>query len=214
MKWRRLWRKRWLRLMFGSLLVTLVCIVVASFGGLRAESIEQLNPWAFFAAMAVLPVLGMPITPFFVIAGLRFGIVGGLALAAMATTFNLLLCYWVAHGRLRPKLRGLIARRFPALANLDVDRRGAWRLTLLVKLVPGVPLFVKHYALGVAGVPLSIYLAVALLTTAPYGTAFVVLGESALEGDVGQALMALGGLMLLAVVVLVWRSFRSRRSPV
>lgn len=201
---------RWLRVVSGALVLVAIWMVVAALGGEPGVWLETLGPLPFFAAMAILPALGVPMTPFFVIAGLRFGIAGGLAISALAALSNLLLCYWIAHGRLRPLLRDIIERRFAALAGLDTDRRSAWRVTFLVKLVPGVPIFIKHYALGAAGVPRSIYLGVALVTTGPYGAAFVVLGESALKGDLGQALMALGALALIAASILAWRRQRAR----
>ncbi|WP_110599171.1 VTT domain-containing protein [Salinicola lusitanus] len=202
---------RWWRVALAAGLGVALCVLFAAYGGVPHGWLEELQLLPFTLAMIVLPALGVPMTPFFIVAGLRFGVAGGLAVAALATLCNLLLCYAIAHSRLRPRLRQLLQRRFPALGELDADRRSAWRVTFLIKLVPGVPMFIKHYALGVAGVPRSIYLTVALLTTGPYGVAFVVLGESALSGDLGQALGALAALALIAVSLLAWRQARRRR---
>ena len=180
-------------------------------GGLALESLETLHPLALLMSMTLLPALGLPMTPFYVIAGLRFGIPAGLAFSAVATLLNLLLCYAIAHGRLRPALSRAIERRFPALAGLDRTRGDAWRVTFLIKLVPGVPMFIKHYALGIAGVPRSIYLTVALMTTGPYAVAFVVLGKSALEGDVGQILVAMALVALVVVTLKMAVGYRARR---
>ncbi|WP_162617845.1 TVP38/TMEM64 family protein [Salinicola halophilus] len=173
--------------------------------------LEALDPVSFWLAMALLPAIGVPMTPFYVIAGLRFGVEAGLGLGLTAVLCHLLLCYAVARGRLRPYFREFLDRRFPALARLDADRHHAWRVTLLIKLVPGVPMFLKHYALGAAGVPLGIYLGVALMTTLPYAVAFVTLGEAALQGDVGRALAVVAVLALLAAAVALWRMRNARR---
>ncbi|WP_110656325.1 TVP38/TMEM64 family protein [Salinicola halimionae] len=182
-----------------------------AWGGLSLVSLQALQPLPLLFAMVLLPALGLPMTPFYVIAGLRFGIPLGLAFSAVATLLNLMLCYAIACGRLRPLLRDTIERRFPTLAALDRARGDAWRVTLLIKLIPGVPMFIKHYALGIAGVPLSIYLAVALMTTGPYAIAFVVLGKSALEGNVGRMLIAVALLVLIVVTVKMAMGQRMRR---
>lgn len=190
-------------------IITLVAALAWS--GFSLETFETLHPLALLFAMVLLPALGLPMTPFYVIAGLRFGIPAGLAFSAIATLLNLLLCYAIAHGRLRPILRGSIERRFPALAALDQGRGDAWRVTFLIKLVPGVPMFIKHYALGIAGVPRLIYLTVALITTGPYAVAFVVLGKSALEGNIGQMLMTVALLVLVIVTLKMALGYRTRR---
>ncbi|WP_322529434.1 VTT domain-containing protein [Salinicola sp. LHM] len=193
--------------------LTLALLVagLVGWGGVPREALETLHPLALLIAMAGLPALGIPMTPFYILAGLRFGVPGGLLFSAVATLLNLLLCYAIASGQLRPVLRASIERRFPALAGLDDARQDAWRVTFLIKLVPGVPMFLKHYALGIAGVPLSIYLGVALLTTGPYGVAFVVLGQSALTGDIGQAMVAAGLLALIVTAVNIGLGRRARR---
>lgn len=201
----RRWCPALLSLGFVALLASFV------WQGLSIETIETLHPLALLFAMVLLPALGLPMTPFYVIAGLRFGIPAGLAFSGAATLLNLLLCYAIAHGRLRPILRDVIERRFPAMAALDQARGDAWRVTFLIKLVPGVPMFIKHYALGIAGVPRSIYLAVALMTTGPYAVAFVVLGQSALEGDIGQMLVAFALLALVIVTLKMTLGYRARR---
>ncbi|MGM8933186.1 TVP38/TMEM64 family protein [Salinicola halophyticus] len=190
-------------------LASLVAVLIA-WNGVSREALEALHPLALLIAMAGLPTLGIPMTPFYILAGLRFGVPGGLMFSAAATLLNLLLCYAIASGHLRPVLRASIERCFPALAGLDDARQDAWRVTFLIKLVPGVPMFLKHYALGIAGVPLSIYLSVALLTTGPYAVAFVVLGQSALTGNVGQALVAAGVLALFIVTLKMAMGYRAR----
>ncbi|KAA0017774.1 VTT domain-containing protein [Salinicola corii] len=203
---RRWWL--WTSVLLGF--TTLTAGLVA-WGGLSLESLETLHSLPLLLMMVLLPALGLPMTPFYIIAGLRFGIPGGLAFSAIATLLNLLLCYAIAHGRLRPALSSAIERRFPALAGLDRTRGDAWRVTFLIKLVPGVPMFIKHYALGIAGVPRSIYLTVALMTTGPYAVAFVVLGKSALEGDVGQMLVALALVALVVVLLNMAVGYWTRR---
>lgn len=165
---------------------------------------EEAGVLPFFLAMAILPALGVPITPFFIVAGATFGVPIGLAGSAIALSANLVLCYWIARSGLRPWLARLLARTRYRIPDFQ-QGEGALRFALLVKLAPGVPVFIKHYLLGMAGVPFAIYFGVSALITGLYGGAFVVLGESLLEHDVGGSAAALVVLGVVAVAIYLWR---------
>ena len=63
---------------------------------------EEAGPVAFFGAMAVLPAIGIPVTPLFVLAGATFGVGPGLLGSGVALGLNLALCYAIARSALRP----------------------------------------------------------------------------------------------------------------
>lgn len=165
---------------------------------------EEAGVVPFFLAMALLPALGVPITPFFIVAGATFGTFVGLTVSAIALSANLLLCYWIARSGLRPWLTRLLARTRYGIPDFE-EGKGALRFTLLVKLAPGVPIFIKHYLLGLAGVPFWIYFAVSGAITGLYAGAFVVLGDSLLEHDLGTSAMALAVLLVIALAIYLWR---------
>jgi len=162
-------------------------------------------PLPFFAAMAVLPALGAPITPFFVLAGAAFGSRLGLAGSAAALAANLTLCHSLARGKLRPRIASLLARFGYTLPDFEVRREGRFRFTLLVKLAPGLPAFAKNYLLGVAGVPFALYFVVSMAITGAYGAALAVLGTAALHHDVGHGVTAAAVLVLAATGAWLWR---------
>ena len=73
------------------------------------------------------------------------------------------------------------------------------RFALLVKLAPGVPAFVKNYALGLAGVPFGLYFGLSMAITGVYAAALVVLGESVFDhnpraDDIAVAIVVVLGL--------------------
>lgn len=172
---------------------------------------EDAGVLPFFLAMAIVPALGVPITPFFIVAGATFGVPIGLAGSAVALSANLLLCYWIARSGLRPWLGRLLARTRYSIPDFEKGD-GALRFALLVKLAPGVPIFIKHYLLGMAGVPFWIYFGVSGLITGIYAVAFVVLGESLLEHDLGNSAGALAVLGLVALAIyLIRRRFTARQ---
>lgn len=172
---------------------------------------EEAGVVPFFLAMALLPALGVPITPFFIVAGATFGTFVGLTGSAIALSANLLLCYWIARSGLRPWLTRLLERTRYDIPDFE-EGKGALRFTLLVKLAPGVPIFIKHYLLGMAGVPFWIYFAVSGAITGLYAGAFVVLGDSLLEHDLGTSAMALAVLAAVALAIYLWRRRVGKRS--
>jgi uncharacterized membrane protein YdjX (TVP38/TMEM64 family) len=174
--------------------------------------IRDAGPLPLFGAMAILPAFGMPLTPFFILAGATFGVARGLLGSGVALALNLALCYWIARSGMRPRLVSLLRRFSYELPDFEEKDKGAVRFTLAVKLAPGVPGFAKNYVLGVAGVPLAVYFGLSMLITGAYATALVVLGESFLEHNLDHTIIAGAVVIALAIGVWLWRR-KSRRGP-
>jgi uncharacterized membrane protein YdjX (TVP38/TMEM64 family) len=169
------------------------------------------GPLRYFTAMALLPALGVPLSPFFMIAGATFGAGVGLLGSGLALAAHLTLCYLLSKSALRPRLTALL-RRFEHLPDFTDESAGALRFTLLVKLAPGVPSAAKNYVLGLAGVPFAVYFVVSMAMSGSLGVGLVLLGESLFDHDLVR--LALVG-MLLAVLLaaaLWWRRRRARAS--
>jgi uncharacterized membrane protein YdjX (TVP38/TMEM64 family) len=170
---------------------------------------REAGPVPFFAALAVLPALGVPTTPFFMLAGMTFGVTVGLVGTAASLAVNMMLCFWIAHSGLREWLRRLLARWGKELPRMEPKQ--ALRFAILVKLAPGVPTFVKQYALGLSGLKVVPYFLVSFLITMPYAATFVVLGESVFDFDWQQAVGALVVLVLLSAALYALRRWGLRR---
>jgi len=205
-------RSRW-RWVWGAM----ACVGLAGLGYLLWSAYDhqavmawlgELRPLPFFLAMALLPAIGVPITPFFILAGATFGARGGLVGSWIALGLNLTVCYWIAR-KMRPRFESILRRFGYELPDFRERDKGSVRLTLGIKLAPGMPQFVKNYALGVAGVPFALYLVLSMLVTGIYGALLVVLGESLVDHEVNRALVAVAVLVLLAIVV--WMKRRKRR---
>ncbi|XSG84882.1 MAG: TVP38/TMEM64 family protein [Methylohalobius sp. ZOD2] len=169
---------------------------------------KEAGPVPFFIALAVLPAVGFPTTPFYLLAGATYGTVVALTGAALSLAINLTLCYWVAHSGLRRLLARWLARTRYELPAVRPDQ--ALLFTLLVKLMPGIPTFVKNYLLGVSGVRFPLYFLVSFTFTLVYGAVFIELGESLYEHDFSQAVGAVSALAVLAFV-LGWFRLRIKR---
>jgi uncharacterized membrane protein YdjX (TVP38/TMEM64 family) len=168
---------------------------------------REAGPLPFFGAMAVLPAVGIPITPLFVLAGATFGVGPGLLGSGVALGLNLTLCYAIARSELRPRLESLLRRFEYELPQFEEGDRGSLRFTLLVKLAPGAPAAVKNYLLGIIRVPFPLYFGASMLITGAYAVLCVVVGDSVFEHHVVRVLVV--GVVVVAVAAGWW--WRRRR---
>lgn len=171
------------------------------------EQIRAMGPFAFFAAMAVLPSLGFPVSAFTLSAGPAFGEQMGLpaliGAAALSMAVNLALSYWISRYAMRPWIERLA--RWAGYKLPTVKPGDHLGLVLLVRLTPGPPYALQGVVLGLAEVPFRIYLIVSWLVVMGYTTAFIVFGKALMEGKGGAVAI---GVALLAIVVIIVRMVR------
>jgi uncharacterized membrane protein YdjX (TVP38/TMEM64 family) len=112
---------------------------------------NQWNATLVILALLILPVLGAPVSVLFIVAGARFGPLGGLAVTAVSIAFHLVFSWWLAHGWLRAPFDHL----FKKLGFERPKLRGSDHALLcsLVALVPGPPYAAKNYLLALSGAP-------------------------------------------------------------
>jgi len=177
--------------------------------GLVTKWKEEARPLPFFTGMAIAPAIGLPISPLFVLAGATFGRRVALLGSAVALAANLTLCYWLARSGLRPWLVRLMRRFDYELPDFDRKYKGSWRFALMVKATPGIPQFVKNYALGVAGVPFALYFASSMLVSGAYGVVLIVLGESLFRHDLARSIGIAVAVIVLCAGIWWWRRRRS-----
>ncbi|MCW5802134.1 MAG: hypothetical protein KIT31_07085 [Deltaproteobacteria bacterium] len=166
--------------------------------------IEHASPTRFFIAMAILPTIGVPITPFFLLAGTTFGIALGLVGSLVALFAQLLIAHWIATSRLRRTLATILQRFDYELPDFEGRSRNALRFSLMVKLTPGVPNVVKNYLLASSGVPFGIFVLVSMVVTGVYGAALVVLGESLFQHRSLRAILAVAVVAALGYALVRW----------
>lgn len=163
---------------------------------------REIGPYPFFAALALLPAIGLPTTPFYVLAGATFPLWINSIGIPLSLAAHVLIVYGIAHSGLRGLAERALGRFGLALPALDPRR--ALRFAAMVKLTPGPPTFAKNYLIAFAGVPFPIYFAVCFGITLFYAMAFVLLGESILERDwTAGTLIAMGVLGLSALALLL-----------
>lgn len=161
---------------------------------------REAGPVPFFIGLALLPAIGVPPTPFFILAGATFSVWVNLLGIALALAVNVALSYAIAHRLLRAWTERLLDRARVRL--LDHGGRNALRYALLIKLAPGVPMALKNYLVALCGVSFAQYFAVCFGISAAYALVFVYLGESLSEPRPGNILLALG--LLLVLILVFW----------
>lgn len=174
--------------------------------------IREAGPVTFFAAMAVLPAIGVPASVFTLTAGPVFGprlgmpLVVVLSVAAMMA--NIVMTYFLARRALRPVLERVFDRlgyRVPEVAPEDM-----MDLSIIVRVTPGSPFPVQNYLLGLARVPFGKYVLVAFVVQAIYTPAFVLFGDALLHGK-GKMVVVAASLLVVAVVATQWVRKRMAR---
>lgn len=189
------------------LALILVCLAVfGAVAGLVAWRLDLLSQvgrcleWVrnegagvFFVAMALLPFVGIPLSPFVLSAGALFapslgaGVVILCGVAAMA--FNIAVSYWFAAYALRPSMERLILWMGYRVPKLPGGGKGV-ELTLLLRLVPGVPFFMQNYLLGVARVHFGLYMLISVLVPTVHLTIAVLAGDALMQGNHGKLMVA------------------------
>jgi uncharacterized membrane protein YdjX (TVP38/TMEM64 family) len=171
---------------------------------------QDLRPVPFVIAMALLPAIGAPTTPLYILAGASFGIWVGLLVSLIGLAANATLCFWIAR-KMRPRFERLLERFETELPDFSERRGGGLRFVLGVKVAPGPPAFVKNYGLGISGVSYRTFMLVTMLFTGIYAGAFVVIGESLLDHRPSHAVIAIGVLAALIALVVWYRRRKQRR---
>ncbi len=214
---RKLLSDRRVRVVFGGLCcIGLVAVILAWKAGVDLADLKSAwdavkvylveRPWVFFLALVVLPGFPVPLSALLVIAGLVWGKQPLMAcsLCLLALALNLTWTYWLAAGparRLVEKLLSASEVQVPDLPHGD-----QLKLILVLKLMPGVPMFFQNYLLGFLRAPFRLYLPISLLCNGFVGTGIVL--SSAGIGD-GKMMPALTGISLIAVGVLLAQLVRS-----
>ncbi len=171
------------------------------------ESVRSAPPLVFFGAFVVATLLPFPIALFYLAAGVVYGIGPALAWIAGCLVVSNLILHTAARSILRPTLESLVARRGHRIPRFESSLDEALFITL-IRLTPGFPYFLQNLILAAAQLDLMRFVVLSVAIQMIYVTGFVVLGRSALDGQLGWAV---GGLALLVAVAAGARVLAKRR---
>jgi uncharacterized membrane protein YdjX (TVP38/TMEM64 family) len=162
------------------------------------------HPIALFAAIAILPGFGFPASPLLILAGAVWGSdLGACFIAIAATALNMAWTYAAAAGPARRLVARILGSRWDRWRNMD--RRNLLKLTLLLRITPGLPLVVQNYTLGLLAVPFVPYLLISIPINGLFVTGFVLTGGAIFEGSLGAAIAGLSILIAASFAVKIVR---------
>lgn len=154
-------------------------------------------PGLLCLAVAVLPLIGVPVSPLLIALGITAGPVRGTILAIMGLAINIALGYHVARGWPRKVILHWLTRRGYQLPQ--VKTRDEIRLILMSRLIPGLPLAGQNYLLGIAGVRFWPYFLCSVPVQGLYALGFVLLGGSLVDSAVWKIGTAVGALICVGL---------------
>jgi uncharacterized membrane protein YdjX (TVP38/TMEM64 family) len=174
-----------------------------------AEWIESMGPLAFFTAMTLIPLAGVPITIFYLAAGAAFDPAVSILGTASALALNHLAAHALGGRALRPLFAFFLRRGRYTLPELGAP--GSIYKALLIKLTPGLPFALRGYMMALSGIPLHVFLVVSWPISMAYAMPMILIGDSAEEGRIGPAALAIGAMLLLGLLTLFVRDRLGRR---
>ena len=129
---------------------------------MSAEEFLMDRPWWLFAGLVILPGLPVPTSALLFLAGTvwRDRPVAACGICLLALLLNMSWTYWAAARPGRGVVEKLLAAGTLRIPVLPKDNH--LRAILLLRLTPGVPLFIQNYLLGFLHVPFRLYLPVSL----------------------------------------------------
>ena len=172
------------------------------------ESLRSSPPWMFVAAMGVLPLIGVPLSALWVLTGATFGKWTGLGLIVAGMAINFALAYLVSNRLLREPIARLLVRR--GIAVPEAKPGEYVKLTIAVRVFPGLPNFMQSYLLGLANVPFRVFYPVSFPPQILYALGFVLFGDALVEGKSGGLVAGVGILVAAGLVV---NMIRRRAKP-
>ncbi len=210
-------RRRWRSFTGGVLLVLtfvgLLLTLPVDWPGVREwaagvvawiESASQENPLWLVLALTLLPLACFPATVLLVLCGAH-GPWLGFALGWSGIFLNTLVVYALGARVVRGPARRLC--RWRGVDVPQVRPEQAARLTLAVRLIPGLPPVFQGLILALAKVPLATYLWVSLALQSVYVLGVILVGASLFQGGSG---LAIAGVAVMVGLALLARLYTQR----
>lgn len=213
----------WIRIAF-VVLLAVAAMVVALYVPFRPAEIVRLLedygaahplllPFAFLFVHLIASLMPVPRTVLCVVAGLVFGLMGGIILSQVSAMAGALLGFVIAR-----YLNGnfLVVENLPRLGKLiERAEAGGWQLVAWARVLPIVPHPVANYAFGLTQIRMRDYLIGSFIGMLPASVIYANLGASgraALAGERGWIEPIAWGVGLVALSVLVTRWLGRRQA--
>lgn len=169
------------------------------------DQIEALGPIPFFAAMAILPLLWAPVSPFLIVAGAAYDLPVALGGCGLALAINMALSWLLAGKLFRPAFERLVHRFGYSVP--EITPKTMISMAVLLRITPGLPFPLQNYLLGLAKMPFGWYMAISVPLTLAMASSIIIFSDALLKGNKTVVMLAVALFVVLGLVV---RQVRAR----
>lgn len=173
--------------------------------GLAFVEEEKPHPFIYFTVAGLLTAFGCPISPLYFAGAAIYGKTDSLIYAPWCASLTIAVGYWANLTIARPVVKWLLARAGYTIPTISPDNY--LRFTILCRITPGMPATIQNTILALGGVPFGKYFIGSFPIMMAWVIAFILLGESMMEGNAGLAITAV---LLIVFLALALRILRSR----
>lgn len=114
------------------------------------DKVQQTTPLLFVSLMVILPLVGFPISAFYLYAGSAFPWWQATLLCSLSLAINISVAFPLAKYLLKAPVSHFMAKYSKELPSLT--EKTQFRVTFLVRSIPGIPYFMQNYMLPLIGV--------------------------------------------------------------
>lgn len=175
-------------------------IAVLAWSGFDLERLiattRTTDPLVFLALMALLPLIGFPISAFYLYAGAAFPLVTAWVLCVTALALNMTGAYFAGAYFLKGPIERWMRRRGYRVPQLK--DKGHFRLAVLIRAVPGVPYPLQNYILSLSGCPFVLYLLISLFVQSTIAAGVIAVSTMLIDPE-WKELVIVGAIVLVLV---------------
>ena len=176
----------------------------------RIDALGAWGPVAFVALYVSATMVGVPGTPFTVVAPLLFGSLAAFVTMVVASTLSASGAFLVSRHLARDAVRRRLGSH-PRFKQLDrLLEEHAWIVIPFVRVVP-FPFVVNNYGLGLTRIGFWRYLAWSEVGMVPMNALLVLVADSVLRAVSGNMSWAVTGLAVVAAGVIAVLAVLGRR---
>lgn len=179
------------------------CLLLAMYLLMRFDLIQQATALInkntpvhlFLLLMLVLPLLGVPLSVFIFVLGIKFGIGYGILILEIIMPLHILTSYVIARTVRQPIKNFLVNRKNYHIPEIPENKLAIFSFLFLA--VPVFPYAVKNYILPLAGVPFRYCMWLNWVLQGTLSIPFVILGKSTADMNLLLFGVTLGVLAVL-----------------
>lgn len=161
--------------------------------------IQAAHPAVFWVALTLLPLVGFPAAPLLIAVGVRFPTHQAFLIAASSILANLLLSHLVGSLFLHSLLTKLLKKLGHHVPQIPEPMHK--RMTLLLRVTPGIPVFIGNYLLVLGGVRLADFVLISFPIQMAFAAGFILLGGSLVGGNLRWAVLAIALVLAFKLVI-------------